>query len=52
MQISVCGLTASDRSRWKQGGLTIATNLVAAWEQCNRSKGGRTPAEWEIAKRR
>lgn len=36
---------------WKQGGLTIASNLVAACEQCNRSKGGRTPAEWEIAKR-
>jgi 5-methylcytosine-specific restriction endonuclease McrA len=37
---------------WKQGGLTIASNLVAACERCNRSKGGRTPAEWEIAKRR
>lgn len=36
---------------WKQGGLTIASNLVAACERCNRSKGGRTPAEWKIAKR-
>jgi hypothetical protein len=36
---------------WKQGGLTIASNLVAACEQCNRSKGGRTPAEWGSAKR-
>lgn len=37
---------------WVQGGLTIASNLVAACEPCNRSKGGMTPAEWEIAKRR
>lgn len=37
---------------WDQGGLTIASNLAAACEHCNRSKGGRTPAEWEAAKRR
>jgi 5-methylcytosine-specific restriction endonuclease McrA len=37
---------------WIQGGPTIASNLVAACEHCNRSKGGRTPVEWEIAKRR
>src|SRR5215218_756041 len=37
---------------WIQGGPTIASNLVAACQRCNRSKGGRTPAEWEMAKRR
>lgn len=37
---------------WIQDGPTIASNLVAACQQCNRSKGGRTPAEWEMAKRR
>lgn len=37
---------------WVQGGPTIASNLVAACQPCNRSKGGRTPAEWEMAKRR
>jgi len=37
---------------WIQGGPTIASNLVAACQRCNRSKGGRTPAEWEIAKLR
>lgn len=37
---------------WIQGGLTVASNLIAACERCNRSKGGRTPAEWEMARRR
>jgi len=37
---------------WIQGGPTIASNLVAACQRCNRSKGGRTPIEWEMAKRR
>lgn len=37
---------------WTKGGLTIASNLVAACQRCNRSKGGRTPTEWETAKLR
>jgi 5-methylcytosine-specific restriction endonuclease McrA len=34
------------------GGLTVMANLAAACLYCNRSKGARTPAEWDVAKRR
>jgi hypothetical protein len=33
-----------------RGGLTTPTNLVAACQLCNRTKGSRTPAEWGRAK--
>ncbi|HSC20667.1 MAG TPA: HNH endonuclease signature motif containing protein [Solirubrobacterales bacterium] len=33
-----------------RGGLTTPANLVASCQLCNRTKGSRTPGEWERAK--
>ena len=35
-----------------QAGPTVPWNLVAACQHCNRSKGDRTPIEWQLAKQR
>jgi len=47
-----CGAPATELDHVKpysRGGLTVATNLVAACSLCNKSKGDRTPEEWRRA---
>lgn len=47
-----CGAVATELDHVKpysRGGLTIASNLVAACSLCNESKGARTPEEWRQA---
>jgi 5-methylcytosine-specific restriction endonuclease McrA len=44
-----CGRQAAELDHvvpWGKGGLTIASNLVAACQFCNRQKGDRNPDEW------
>lgn len=36
---------------WQQGGPTLAFNLAAACQHCNRQKGNKTPQEWQEATR-
>jgi 5-methylcytosine-specific restriction endonuclease McrA len=47
-----CGARATEVDHvepWSRGGLTVVGNLAAACQACNRSKGDRTPDEWQRA---
>lgn len=48
-----CGAPAAEIDHmdpWARGGLTVLSNLAAACQRCNRSKGERTPEEWQRAR--